>query len=193
MMESLSHATIILAFALALSLLVERLLEVLKSGYDYWDSRRDAIAHWNKEAEKVRALVERRLRLFEYVKPEQVRPVLNRIYDVLLNNNGTYNGTVLVLSADLVRIAWIRIASKVIGMVFGVLLAVLLRFDFVRLWFIAEGNPDRLANLPPAWASILVSGLAIGLGAGPVHKIIGAIERKRAKKEAADVKEAGEA
>jgi hypothetical protein len=192
MTESLSAATIILAFALAMSLLVERLLEVLKSCFDYWDSRTDGVTRWNRRAERVRAVVERRLRLFEYVKPEQVRPVLNRIYDLLLNNQGVYDGTVLVLSADMVRIAWIRIACKIVGMVLGVGLAILLRFDFVRLWFVADAAGERASNLPPAALTIFVSGLAVGLGAGPVHKIIGSIEKRRARKEAADVKEAGE-
>jgi hypothetical protein len=186
MIDALSDLTVMFAFALALALLVERLLEVLKSLYDVLDSRLNWYHFWSRRTRVLRDQVERRLRVFEYVNPDAARPVLNRVYQLLLNNQAGYTGgeggggTALVLSGDLVRAAGVRVACKLVGMAVGVGLALWLKIDFVQLW-----QPP--GGIPYLWASpelcTVASGMAIGLGAGPVHKIIVAIEKQRAAKE----------
>jgi hypothetical protein len=177
MVDALSDVTILFALVLALALLVERFLEVLKSGYDALDSRMQWYRFWTERANRIQDRLERRLRVFEYVSPDAVQPVLNRVYELLLNNQGGYSGTALVLSGDLVRAAGVRVACKVLGIAVGVALALWLKIDFVQLWQPPNGRALEL------WASPLVctivSGIAIGLGASPVHKIITTIERQR--------------
>jgi hypothetical protein len=177
MLDALSDVTIMFALVLALALLVERFLEVVKSGYDVLDSRMEWYHFWTDRAKAIQDRLERRLRVFEYVSPDAVQPVLNRVYELLLNNQGGYAGTALILSGDLVRAAGVRVGCKVLGMAVGVGLALWLNIDFVQLWQPPNGRPLEL------WASPLVctiaSGIAIGLGSGPVHKIITTIERQR--------------
>ena len=111
------------------------------------------------------------------------------LYELLLNNQGGYSGTALVLSGDLVRAAGVRLACKVVGMVVGVGVAVWLDIDFVRLWT----PPAPIPHAPWEWAkglpTLVASGVAIGLGAGPVHKIITAIERRQAARSAPPAKD----
>jgi hypothetical protein len=176
MVDALSTVTVF--FALALALLVERLLEVLKSGYDVLDSRFNWCEFWTARAYAVADRLERRLRVFEYVKPEAAQPVLNRLYNVLLNTQGGYSGTALVLSGDLVRAAGVRLGCKLVGMAIGVALAYWLKIDFVRLWTPPPGFPQQL--WAPGTVTTIASGIAIGLGSGPVHKIITTIEKQQA-------------
>ena len=189
MVDALAQITVFFALALALALLVERLLEVLKSLYDVFDARLNLAAFWTRRARATAERLERRLRVFEYVSPDAVRPALNKVYELLLNNQGGYSGTALVLSGDLVRAAGVRLACKVVGMVVGVGVAVWLDIDFVRLWT----PPAPIPHAPWEWAkglpTLVASGVAIGLGAGPVHKIITAIERRQAARSAPPAKD----
>jgi hypothetical protein len=184
MVDALSDITILLALVLALALLVERFLEILKSGYDVVDSRMNWYHFWTRRAKAIQDRVERRMRVFEYVSPDVAQSVLNRVYDLLLNNRGGYSGTALVLSGDLVRAAGVRLGCKVVGMAAGVALALWLKIDFIHLWQPPAGLPLDLWASPTV--TMVASGIAIGLGSGPVHKIITTIERKRAEREQAN-------
>jgi len=191
MVDALAEITVFLALALALALLVERLLEVLKSLYDVFDARLNLATYWSRRAADIADRLERRLRVFEYVSPDAVRPALNKVYELLLNTQGGYSGTALVLSGDLVRVAGVRLGCKIVGMAVGVALAFWLKVDFVALW----KPPAGLPHAPWQWivdhpsSTLIASGVAIGLGAGPVHKIITAIERQQAARNAPSSKD----
>jgi hypothetical protein len=172
--SALTEVTVLFTLALALSLVVERILEILKAGYDLCDSRGDWYRWWTAQAEKVRDLVERRLRLFRYVDPVRLKPVLDQFNDRLLNTQGTYPGTLPVISGDLVRAAWVRLGAKLMGIVLGVILAYACRVDLVAFW--REPDLTEVTFDPrQAW----LTGVAIGLGSGVVHKLITTLERKR--------------
>jgi len=174
-MGRLSDVTVLFALALALALLIERLLEVLKSLYDMLDGWNDLYTRWTRKAYKIRDYAEKKLRVFEYVEPEKATPVLLRFNEMLLNNQQGYTGTVPVLSGDLVRALYVKIWSKILGILIGIGLAVILKIDLVSLWKLKEHGPES----SPYY--FILSGIAIGLGSGPMHKIITNIEQRRAK------------
>jgi len=188
--ETLASLTVLFALVFALALLVERALEVVKSLYDVIDGKRNLSTFWTARAAKIADRLERRLRLFEYVSPKAVQPLLNRVYELLLNNQGGYSGTALVLSGDLVRAASVRLFTKLVGLALGIGLALWLHIDFLKMWhpevrlgaqavgFVLHGTLAQIA-----------SGLAIGLGAGPVHKIITTLEKKQADRHKEETKE----
>ena len=179
--ETLASLTVLFALVFALALLVERALEVLKSFYDVIDAKRNLAPYWTRRAAQIADRLERRVRLFEYVSPKAVQPLLNRVYELLLNNQGGYDGTALVLSGDLVRAAGVRLGTKVVGLALGVGLALWLKIDFLKLWHpeVQLGSQTVGFVLHGTLAQI-ASGLAIGLGAGPVHKLITTLEKKQA-------------
>lgn len=181
MVEALGSVTVLFLLVLALAFLVERALELLKTVYDLLDSRLDWHKFWTWRTKRFRNVLERRLRIFEYAKPEQAAAVLRRFRERLLAEASEYEGTVPVLSGDLVRSAGLRLALKSIGMVFGIALAFWLSIDFIEIWIEAEG---REALLDPKYAPLrkAASGIGIGLGSGPVHKIITAIEKRRKRR-----------
>jgi hypothetical protein len=180
--EVLSTVSVTFALALALALLVERFLEVLKSFYDWIDSHWDFYHVWTRIAHRTRDGLERRLRLLEYLPPEAAQSVVNRVNDLLLNTQGGYDGNALLLSGDLVRVVGVRLGCKTVGVALGIVLACWLEIDLVTLW------PDQsgLTFWAPEPVRRVVSGIVIGLGASPVHKIITTIERRRAAREAGD-------
>lgn len=175
--DRLSDVTMLFALVLALALLIERLLELLTAGYSLLDSRYDFHTFWTRRAGKVRDYLEKKLRVFDHVGPEKVAPVLNRFNEMLLNGQGAYSGTVPIIAGDLVRSLWVRIASKLLGVIIGIGLALALELDLVALWQLRD------SGAPGSTSHYLLTGIAIGLGSGPVHKIITAIEKRRKKRE----------
>lgn len=186
--DALAEITVFFALVLALALLIERLLEVLKSLYDWVDSYYDLYHSWTRRAQKIAQKLQSRLRALEYLPPAMLRPLINRVYELLLNNqeNG-YFGSALVISGDLVRAGAVRLVCKLVGMGVGILIAYAFQIDLVQLW------------QPPAWGPlakiatevmqisnlrIIASGAVIGLGAGPVHKLITTLERQQAERQA---------
>lgn len=179
--ETLATVTVLFALVFALSLLVERALEVIKSLYDVIDGKRNLYTFWTARAKGIADRLERRVRLFEYVSPKAVQPVLNRVYELLLNTQGGYSGTTLILSGDLVRAAGVRLGTKLLGIVLGVGLALWLDIDFLKMWNpeVRIGSQEVGLQLKGTLAQI-ASGVAIGLGASPVHKLITTLEKKQA-------------
>src|SRR5437016_12859598 len=78
-----TNVVIVCALALALSLVVERLIELLKSVLDLVDSRVDLCQYWTRRAIVIRDFIQNRLRALEYVRPDEINGVLQKANDVL--------------------------------------------------------------------------------------------------------------
>ncbi len=173
----LEQATLVFTLALALALVIERLLELLKSLYDMIDSRKQWHLYWTQRAQKTRDYLERRLRVFEYVDRTEAAGLLDRFDGMMLVPSPQHSPDVPILCGDLVRVLWVRTGSKILGMLVGIGIAFLVRLDLLA-WVSAQPRE------PHAW-SMIVTGMALGLGAEPMHKIIGEIEKRRQKAEEA--------
>lgn len=165
------QATLVFTFALALALVIERLLEILKSLYDYIDGRGEFYHFWTHMAERARDYIQRRLRVFEYVDPKTAAPLMARFSEMMLGGKQGYDGEVPMISGDLVRMVWVRLATKLLGVLFGIVIAFLVNLDLIA-WVSPKPRP------PEGW-SIALTGAVIGLGSGPVHKLITEIEKRR--------------
>ncbi len=181
--DSLLDVTVLFALALALALLIERFMEVLKAIYDLIDSRSNLHTFWTKRAKSLAAGLEKRLRIFQYVDPKKAASALQRFSDLILNEQGGYAGNVPLLAGDLVRTLYVKVASKIIGVSLGIVLAFWSGINLVAIWNDAAAGSAWVLNLAP-WLSFILTGIAIGLGASPLHKIITTIERRREKRSA---------
>jgi hypothetical protein len=173
MNETLANATVVFALVVALALLVERLLEVVKCGYDLLDSRLDWYRFWSRRGERLRVTLERKLHTLRFVKPKHLAALLAK-FDDQFADGPVQNGRVPVIAGDLVRGAAIKIAAKVVGVAAGVTLAFWLRINLVTYW-VETGAPAPSAT----WLQVALTGTAIGLGSGPVHKVIRAVENRQ--------------
>lgn len=179
MTEAIVDVTRVFALALALALVIERLLEMLKASYDLLDSRRDLHAFWTARAERTARRLEHRVDVFRFVEPARAAAALRRFDELLLGPGRGETGVVPVLCGDLVRTAWVRATLKLVGIGLGILMALALDLDLLAIL-----QDERTASAP----GMLLTGAVLGLGSGPVHKVIAAIERereRRARKEAA--------
>lgn len=182
MTEGLANATVFFALVLALALLIERLLEVLKAGYDLADSRLDWYHFWTRRAERLREKLERKLKTLRFVKPEQVAALLAR-FDDRFADGPPQAGRVPVIAGDLVRAVGVKIAVKVVGVAVGIGLAFWLELNLVTYWTAAGAPTVPAAPASGAeWLQLTFTGVAIGLGSGPVHKLIRLIESRQRRK-----------
>jgi hypothetical protein len=179
-MEALTQSTVLFALVLALSFVVERLLEVLKTVIDLLDSRYDWHRYWTRQAHGLRERLVNELRILELAAPQLVAGALARFGTVLGQSAGNGAATV-VIAGDLVRCMGIKVGARLVAIATGVLLASVFRVDLMALVVeLADVNAVTAQELP-AWLRTVVTGLIIGLGTGPVHKFIVALEKRRAK------------
>jgi hypothetical protein len=184
--NALTKITVLFTLVLALSLVVERFLEILKAVLDLVDDRFNRKEFWTQRAMKMRDRLESKMGVFEYVDPRKAAGVLRRFQNMILGIKDGYTGTVPVISGDLLRGSVIKIVCKIVGIGLGIGLAFWMSIDLVEIWHKsvdAKVQLKTLKYLPGETIRIILSGIVIGLGTGVVHKVIGAIEKSRKKKE----------
>jgi hypothetical protein len=183
-MDIVLETTVLFALALAASLLIERMLELLKSIYDMLDSRLDWYHYWSRKAVKARDTLEKKLRIFEYADPRFVQNILHRFRSVFLNRQAGYSGIVPVISGDLIRALWVKSISKIVGVGLGVGLAFWLKIDLLKVWNESADSAWWIINIGSENSGIrfAITGAILGLGSSPVHKLITTIERQREQK-----------
>lgn len=173
MSEELTFIAVLFTAILAFSLLIERALEVMKAAYDLLDSRNDYHKYWTRRTYRLQQYMEKELRLFEYVDTTGAAGVFKRFNEMMIGPSDGYDGRIPTLSGDLVRAVYVRLGCKVVGSSIGIAIAFGLRFDLI-----ASGQ--SIENPAVTTAGMLVTGVVMGLGAGPVHKFIRVVEKKRA-------------
>ena len=173
--DALSKVTVILALILALSFVIERILEILKAAYDIVDGRYDLHKFWTRRAISTQQYIERRLRVFNYVDKDAAASLLARFDEMMLGTKAAERPVVPILCGDLLRAVWCRAALKVVGAAIGIWLAFHFGLDLLA---ISRTTPTatQISTTP---AGQLVTGIAIGLGSGIVHKLITTVERKQ--------------
>lgn len=183
-MEALLKVTVLFTLVLALSLVIERFIEILKAVYDLLDSRLNWHTFWTRQTIRLRDRLEKRMRIFEYVDPKMAASALYRFRDMILNEQGGYAGAVPILSGDLVRAFYIKVVFKCVAIGLGIGLALWLKIDLMGIWQNASTEPGKLRIfIESPTIRFILSGMAVGLGSTPVHKIITMIERRQKKQQ----------
>jgi hypothetical protein len=174
--DAVSRVTVILALILMLSFVIERILELLKAGYDMADGRYNLYEFWTRKARKTQQYIEKRLRVFNYVDKAAAASLLSRFDEMMLgaSASGT-KPTVPVLCGDLVRVVWCRATLKFIGAGLGIWVAFAFGLDLLAL----SRVPPNAQTIVPGFFGTLATGIAIGLGSGIVHKLITTVERRQ--------------
>jgi len=181
-MDILLNQTVIFAFILALALLIERLLEVLKSVYDFIDLRMGMDAYWTRKALALQNKLESSIKALEKANHERIAGLIRESADKLIG--GGDNG-VITISGDLMRATTVRLVAKLLAITLGVGLALCFKLDLVSIWQsgVSPQSPISGLTLGPLAREVL-TGVALGLGSGPLHKIITTIEKQQKKNQA---------
>lgn len=183
-MNTLLKITVLYTLVLALAFLVERALEILKSLYDLLDSKYDLYKYWTIRAYKTRNLLENKLGVVEFLGAKSTAKLLDRFREKLLNTSGQYPGTLPVISGDLVRAMTVRTCCRILGMVFGIALAIWMRVDLMQIFQKAINDVTHWhVNIRSELIRYCISGIVLGIGSEPVHKLIRTFERRQKQKE----------
>ena len=187
-MENSNYAIILLSSALLISLIVERLLEIISGLYRLHEVKNNGYRYWNSKAEKLQRRLQQ-LRLGDEDKESisgRAQAARSRIIGSFLSRfkveEGPYS-EVESISAEKIRKYSVKFAAKIIGVIIGVAIALLADIDIFKLIDLML-NPGatleygRLAE----FLHKVATGIAMGLGSGPLHKIILALEKAKKKR-----------
>lgn len=187
MEEMLSKPILLLALAMILATGIERLLELIRAIWDYFESKNGHYKDkWNKRAEQLRKHIEKRLDNAKSDNQMAFNAVLTIVTRYLSVNPNNANGT-LAISVDKVRATGIRLRYMILAVALGIFFAFIFQIDIIELVRISTARkPEAMNDINTSAQGIVLSGIAMGFGAGPVHKLITAMERARRSRKAGD-------
>lgn len=187
--DTLTMPVILLGLALLLAMLIERVLEIVRGTADYFEAKAEAkageepghVGKWTKKAMAIRNNIELRLDAAKAGNPQNFELVM-RLLTWYIKRNDAGGGGAFVISADKIRALTLKVRYKAIAVVLGVAFALLLQIDVLELVQLSQdlvAKPELPVVYEPKWYGMLLAGISMGFGAGPLHKIITALEKAR--------------
>ena len=182
--EMLTRPILLLALAMVLAIGIERLLELLRAARDYFEARSDSYGKkWEQKANSLRERVEARLDNAKGTNASSFQTVLIIVCRQLSPSPNNKEG-LLSISVDKVRSMSIRVRYKILSIALGIGFAFVFQIDILELVKIStEHSNTELASssedINRTIHGMVISGIAMGFGAGPVHKLITAMEKAR--------------
>ena len=187
--DMLTMPVTLLGLAILLAMLIERMLEILRGTTDYFEAKSVAKASvkpgyvdkWTAKAVTIRDTIELRLDAAKSGDPQDFNVVM-RLLTWYIKKNESLQGGAFVISADKIRALTIKVRYKVLGVILGLVFAFVLRIDLLELARLSQelaSNPGASTLYQPSWYGMALAGISMGFGAGPLHKIITALEKAR--------------
>jgi hypothetical protein len=191
-MENADTALVMLTAAIFFALIIERVLEIAKSIYDYIEARQDFSGFWDRRAISIRDRLQNRLDRFKQAGEQTIqKKVFKHLASRYVNEKHPGYEGAPVISANKLRAFTVKSVSKSVGVILGISVAACLGinvFELIAQW---TDSPDALelgllrVDLPN-WVDYAISGIVMGLGSGPMHKFITALERARKNRQTTD-------
>ena len=183
--EVISLSTYIFMIYLLLALFIERVLEILMAAFQYLEWRFGWYAYWNRKA----ADLQRRFDRYQKAARAHGVPIQQMLNDVLAKFvvEPEYPGGRAVVSAGLVRLNAVRLATRIIGFLLALLLVITQDLDFIQVLYrifesvLPQQKIIELLINNQAFR-ILLTAAAISVGSEPLHQIISKIEELAARK-----------
>lgn len=198
----LAKPVVMLAAAIMLSIIVERVIEVLKSlidyltskyyyekvakgepGDDYWTrlactigkklethlDNAKAQAQSNSDRDKTEA--QNKFNLVMAIASRYLSPAQS-------NQEGLF-----AISAEKIRKIHLKLIAKLLAIITGLILAWALNLDIIAM---VKLSLKEIKTYETQFLGCLLTGIALGMGSGPMHKIIVALESRRKKRDEED-------
>ena len=177
-------SVLLMAFALFLSLGVERMMEIVRA----WERFREAkdptsTKKWETRAASIRRKLEPQINRMDPNNPSITGALLSKYF--VFGSDGA--NACVAISATEVRNTWVSARYKLISVTLGVLVATAFQLNvFEIVQTVGESSAPSdwitplLSYLPSiSWLGIPATGIAIGLGSEPLHKLISALHAAR--------------
>lgn len=180
--EFVTFVTYVFFTYLILALLVERIVEVLVAIFNYVELHRRWDAYWNRTAER---LSNRYTRLYGYAQDE--RGKIRSVLDALLWNvisEEPYRGGKKIISANLIRLNYLRLGTRVIAFLIAAVIVLSLRLDFVEVLSLIFQEYPFFTGLLESSSIVrfILTIAAISIGSEPLHQVIRGVEKFAEKK-----------
>ena len=181
--SSIGELLVLYLKILLLALLVERVMEVLMSAWEYAEWKRAMHLFWNKRAQRIQRRFETQAHRNVFTRALSLTPIARQARAFTRADDGLHRGNLVIIDGTLVRRVAVTVGARTVASVLGVLLCWVASINFVELIReVAMEDGTTLSTLLggiPIWLQIFVSGILIGMGAEPVHRIIQNLERRR--------------
>lgn len=188
--DILTRPILLLTLAMVLAISIERLLELIRAVRDFVESRTTKYQdNWYQKADELRKHIEKRLDNAKGGNSGAFNTVLTIVARQLSVNPDDKDGP-LAISVDKVRSASIRLRYKSLAVALGIAFAFVFQIDMLELVRISieqsDSGPQSLQDIDTTKHGLIISGIAMGFGAGPVHSLITAMEKARRNRKAGD-------
>lgn len=191
-MDGTHSALVLITSALFIAMVIERILEIVMATYTLFEIKCGWFNFWNCRAIHLQKRLHdfniNNLSATEKSKKTsfQLAQIRERVIGTLLArlkiDDPAYTD-VASLSVAKLRHFCIKFSLKVLGSLLGIIIAVLVNIDMFAL--ISQLLKQPPSSAPSQWLILLhqiLTGIAMGLGAGPLHKIITALEKAKQKR-----------
>lgn len=183
--EIITKITYIFFIYLILAILIERAIEILVAIYNYFEFKFKWYEYWNRKAKTYQ---DRFDRLYGYQGKDagKTQKLFNwLLWKVIVEK--PYEGGKDVISADLIRLNYLRIGTSVTAFILSLLLVLsqaqlvfAQQYDLDLIKFVEKAIPEvgRLAAVTRnALVRILLTAVAISIGTEPLHQLIRRVEK----------------
>ncbi len=193
-MNDADTALILLTAAIFFSLVIERLLEIAKTIYNYIEVRNGLSDFWNRRATRIRERLQNRL---EKTKENGLQ---NAVFKYLASryvskDHPGYEGAPVISAAKL-RAFTVKGVSKGTAVILGIAIVFALDINVFALIAQWTDTPNAITlelfrekdpriSLPQ-WLEYTITGIIMGLGSGPMHKFISALERAKSNRQSTE-------
>ncbi|ASP39139.1 hypothetical protein CHH28_10805 [Bacterioplanes sanyensis] len=174
-MDDGHQALMLIATTLFFAFLIERLTEIVMALFEYGEVRFGWYRFWQRRAARIaQTLAQPRDAAWQ----QEIQRALERYL------SREANGVTAVAVAQ-VRRVYLQVVTKVLSVVVGIILAWLFdlnlfaAIDQLNNAATEQASPYFSAQLLPHGLALVLTGLVLGLGAGPLHKVISALDRAR--------------
>ncbi len=184
--SSIGELVVLYLQILLLALLVERVMEVLMSAWEYTEWKQAMHRFWNRRARRLQTQFETQAHRNVFTRVLSLTPITRQARAFTRSDDGLHRGNLVIIDGTLVRRVAVTVGARAVASLLGVLLCWTASINFVELIrAVATEESTVFATLLggiPGWLQIVISGVLIGLGTEPVHRIIQNLERRRERR-----------
>ncbi len=179
--QVVTFITYVFFMYLILAIAIERTIEILISVYNYTEFKHGWERWWNGIAEKLRKRYDR-MSAYRSADSPGKNNLINRLLWKVITEK-PYEGGKEVISADLIRLQYIRVGARVAAIALAAVLVAALQLDFIAVVELAMPDAAKLAPVTD-YASVrfILTAVALSIGSEPLHQIISKIEKRAAGK-----------
>ncbi|MFQ5769873.1 MAG: hypothetical protein ACE5HX_05020 [bacterium] len=185
--EVITKITYLFFIYLILAIFVERIVEVFVSVFNYAEFKRNFYEYWNKKALNYQKRFDR-LYGYQSGHTPQTDKILNWVLWKVVSEK-PYVGGKEIISADLIRLNYIRIITRVFAFVLSLGFAIAIKIKLgIDLVVIIESLLPNVALIGVIskinLIGVLLTAVALSIGSEPLHQVINRIEKIERRKRA---------